>query len=94
MEQWLKCKIMPGQFTGEYAIQGELFDSTTFSLFASEADVQLDEKPVNDKPVKGHIRVILCESKDGLSMVSLPRPTFENGRTITIKANMLEKSPR
>jgi hypothetical protein len=91
MEKWLECTISPGQFTGEFAVQGEMFDSTEFSLFASKEDLKFSEEPSRDKPVKGFIRVIEGIREKDLLLVNLPRPTFENGRTITVKANQLKE---
>ena len=91
MEEWLECTITPGQFSGEYAVQGKLFDATGFSLFAPEKDLVFSGKPTAGKPVKGLIRIVPGAQKDDLLMVSLPRPTFENGRTITINKNQLRE---
>lgn len=92
MEEWLECTITPGQFSGEYAVQGKMFDATDFSLFAPEKDLKFSEEPTAVKPVKGLIRIVPGVQKDDLLMVSLPRPTFENGRTITVKKNQLRKA--
>jgi len=92
MEEWLKCTITPGQFSGEYAVQGEMFDDTSFSLFAPKKDLKFSEEPTADKPVKGLIRIVQCAQKDDLLLVNLPRPTFENGRTITVKKEQLKKA--
>ena len=92
MKEWLECTITPGQFSGEYAVQGNLFDVTGFSLFAPEKDLEFTEKPTADKPVKGLIRIVPGAQKEDLVMVSLPRPTFENGRTITIKKEQLREA--
>lgn len=90
MEKWLECTISVGQFTGEFAVQGEMFDSTVFSLFAPRKDLRLSEEPTGDKCVEGSIRVIPLEQKDELMLIALPRPTFENGRTITVKKNQVK----
>ena len=92
MGKWLECTITPGQFTGEYAIQGEMFDNSDFSLFAPKKDLQFSKEPTRDESVKGLIRVVPGAEKDDLIMVSLPRPTFENGRTITVKKTQLQKA--
>jgi hypothetical protein len=89
MEEWLECIITPGQFSGEYAVQGEMFDNTSFSLFAPEKDLKFREEPTTSQPVKGLIRIVPGVQKDNLLLVSLPRPTFENGRTITVKKDQL-----
>jgi len=90
MENWLDCTISPGQFTGEFAVQGEMFDNTVFSLFAPEEDLQFSEEPTWDKPVKGLIRIVLGPQKDDLVLVALPRPSFENGQEITVKRSQVK----
>lgn len=91
MEKWLECTISTGQFTGEFAVQGKMFDSTDFSLFASEKDLKFnEEKPTGSQHVKGAIRVITLDEKEDLMFVALPRPTFENGQTITVKKNQIK----
>ncbi|MCK4291966.1 MAG: hypothetical protein KAY65_02120 [Planctomycetes bacterium] len=90
MEKWLDCTISPGQFTGEFAVQGKMFDATEFSLFAPKEDLKFSGKPSWDKPVQGFIRVIPGASEGDLLLVSLPRPTFENGRTITVKIDQVK----
>lgn len=90
MEKWLECTISPGQFTGEYAVQGKLFDNTGFSLFAEKEDLKFKEEPTEDKPVVGWIRIVLGPPKDNLLLVRLPQPTFENSQTITVKTNQVK----
>lgn len=36
-----QCEISPGQFTGEYAVSGVMFDGEGFSLFATQSDLRL-----------------------------------------------------
>ena len=92
MGEWLKCTISPGQFSGEYAVQGKMFDDSGFSLFAPKADLRFKEEPTKEKSVEGLVRVVSGATKEDLLLVSLPRPTFENGRTITINENQLKKA--
>ena len=89
MEKWLGCTISPGQFTGEYAVRGNLFNGKGFSLFAEKEDLSFTKEPVLDNPVQGWIRIVLGPPKGDLLLVTLPRPTFENGQTITVKTNQL-----
>jgi hypothetical protein len=89
MKKWLECKIWPGQFTGEYAVQGKLFDNTGFSLFAEKEHLNFSVEPTLERPVEGWIRIELGPGKDNLLLVTLPRPTFENGQTITVKTNQV-----
>lgn len=89
MEKWLECTISPGQFTGEYSVRGILFDGTGFCLFAEETDLRFSRKPQQDNPVQGLIRVASGQLKDDLLLVSLPQATFENGQTITVRADQV-----
>jgi len=90
MEKWLDCRISPGQFDGEFAVHGELFDNSEFSLFAQSKDLKFKEKPTPKKPVKGELRVIPLDQKDDRVLVALPQTTFENGRTITVKKSQVK----
>ena len=91
MEDWLNCTISEGQFSGEFAVQGEMFDSTGFSLFLPENDLFFSKPPKGDEHIKGAIRVRVLDQKDDLILVELPQPTFENGQAITVKANQVRK---
>lgn len=84
MSQWLDCVVSQGQFTGEYAVKAALHDGTEFSLFASEDDVSFHGPPSEDEHVAGRIRVELLSQKENLLLISLPQPTFENGKTVTV----------
>jgi len=48
------------------------------------------EKPTGNEHVEGTIRVIPLDEKEDLMLVALPRPTFENGQTITVKKNQVK----
>lgn len=91
MTTWLNCKISPGQFTGEFAVRGEMFNAKEFSLFAPKKDLKFDEEPVKGgNSVQGSIRVTKLQERDDLVLVELPQPTFENGQTITVKASQVK----
>ena len=91
MENWLSCEISQGQFTGEFAVQAKMFDSSAFSLFALREDLQFDEKELeNSNRVQGLIRILPLKKEGDLVLVALPRPTFENGRTITVNASQIQ----
>jgi hypothetical protein len=85
-EKWLTCSIYPGQFSGEFAVCGRLFDDTAFSMFAEEENLRFDKRPGPDERVGGWIRVLPLGKKGDSLLVFLPQPTFENGQTITVKA--------
>ena len=86
MKNWFSCIISPGQFTGEFAVRGELFDGSGFSLFAQREDIRFKEEPSEAKSVEGWIRVSLLDQKEDMLLVSLPQPTLENGQAITVSA--------
>jgi hypothetical protein len=90
MQDWVNCTISVGQFSGEYGVQGCLFNGRPFSLFAQEKDVMFNEPPQPGKPVTGRICAEIIEKKDDLVLVALPESTFENGRTITVRANQIK----
>ena len=92
MEKWLECTISPGQFAGEFAVKAKTFNSKEVSLFASKEDLQFDRERMSDRPVPGFIRVVPEDQKDDLLLISLPKPTFENGHTITVKNTQLRES--
>ena len=55
---WLRCRIYPGQFSGEYVAQGHYFDSSLFSVIVSENNLNFSgEKPVNGGFVEGFLQI-------------------------------------
>jgi hypothetical protein len=91
MVMWLNCKISPGQFTGEYAVRGKMFNAKEFSLFAPKKDLQFNEETFEKGgSVEGSICVIKLQEKGDLVLVELPQPTFENGQTITVNASQVK----
>lgn len=91
MEQWLECEIFPGQFSNEFSVEGFLSDGSGFSLFAEKRDLKMPREPKSGQPVKGWIRVRPGPIKDDLVLVTLPKPTFENGQTITVKTSQIKR---
>jgi hypothetical protein len=89
MERWLDCRISPGQFTGEFAVQGEMSNSKGFSLFLDGKFLKFESQPGPDAPVKGSIRIRQLDAQGDKVLVELPQPTFENGQTITVKADQI-----
>lgn len=90
MGKWLDCTISQGQFSGEFAVQGELFDNTSFSLFVEREDLDFSNEPEEGRSVQGFVRVTTLDSKDDLCLVALPQPTIENGRAVTVKADKVK----
>lgn len=91
-EGWLECTISPGQFSGEYAVSGILFDGAGFSLFADRNDLRYVGEPEKKQSVEGAIRVFTLASRDNLVLVALPQGTLENGNTITVKREAVTAS--
>lgn len=88
-EQWLRCKIAPGQLMGEFALSGTLFDGTEFSMFARENDVEFEGVPSEEVPVDGWIRVSLRDRRGKLVLVQLPGQAIENGPFVTVNDDQL-----
>ncbi len=92
-EVWLKCVITPGQFTGEYAVQGEAFNGDGFSLFAAEEDLSCRAFPTGDQQTNAALRVRVLEEEGDLRLIQLPQQTLENGQLLTVKADQLTSEP-
>ena len=90
METWLRCKVSPGQFSSEYAVQGEAFDGTGFSLFAPVQTVDLARVPSDGEIVDGWIQVVIEDRKDDLCLVRLPRQVIGYNEYVTVRAEQLE----
>ncbi len=88
-----QCEISPGQFTGEYAVSGVMFDGEGFSLFATQSDLRCSEFPENDQPVPGLIQVEILDEAEGLMLIRLPQRALENGDTLTVRADRVQKIP-
>ncbi len=86
MDAWLDCKISLGQFSGEFAVNGETFDGSPFSLFAAADYLEFAREPEPRQRVEGQIRVQVIQEKDNLMLVRLPQQTLENGYHITVNA--------
>ena len=89
--KWLGCKVSQGQFSGEFAVQGKLFDGTGFSLFVEEEDLRLDNEPLLGQSVDGFVRITALQEQGDLCLVALPQPTMENGNSVTVHANELKE---
>ncbi len=94
MATYLRCRINPGQFSGEFAIHGESHNKETFSMFASEKDVD-GVNPDQESECEGWLRVEVLDRDENLSLVRLPGQTFGNGTTVTVlNSELCERSPR
>jgi hypothetical protein len=92
-QAWLRCTISPGQFSGEYAVKGEMYNGEGFSLFASEEDLECRQFPSGSERTSAWIMVQVIEQDKGLALVGLPAQTLENGQTVTVSASSLKFSP-
>lgn len=66
-----------------------MFDDTAFSLFAPRESLKFDTEPSIEKPVAGRVKIVVVEQLGDLCLVNLPRPTFENGRAITVRMEQI-----
>lgn len=92
MDAKLRCKVFPGQFTAEFAIEGTQSDGNKFSLFAPASLVTSDEPPTRDRSVDGWLQISIWEEKGATTLVRLPRESFEIGRFVTVHSSQLETS--
>ena len=92
-QAWLCCTISPGQFSGEYAVEGEMFDGEGFSLFANEEHLECKRFPLESERASAWIQVQVLEQDRGLMLVRLPSQTLENGQTVTVAATSVKFSP-
>ena len=93
MLNWLRCKILPGQFSGEHGVQGEDANGEGFSLFCPEEFLEYDGEPTFDRPVEGWIQVNVVQRTKDLLLLYLPRRTFGNGPYVTVKKDAVERRP-
>jgi hypothetical protein len=80
----IRCKVYPGQFTGEYAVSAAQVGGGEFSLFVPESYVQADENPTRDRAVDGWLKVSLYKQEGDCAIVQLPRECLESGRYVTV----------
>lgn len=92
-ETWLRCIITPGQFTGEYAVEGETSSGEGFSLFADEDSIECRAYPTGSERAPAWLRVEVLQKQGNLALVKLPRHTMENGDTLTVFSKELKSLP-
>src|SRR5262249_53186667 len=93
MEAQIRCKVFPGQFSGEYAVGAVQANGERFSLFAPAKAVEPDEPPTRDRAVDGWLKVVVCEQAAGRAVVKLPRESFESGRFVTVDVSQFKVRP-
>jgi hypothetical protein len=93
-EYQIRCKVFPGQFSTEYAVECAQADGSKVSLFAPAKDVEPLESPTREHPVGGWLRVTLWEVKGGRAIVKLPRDSFESGRFVTVNLSEFKAPPQ
>lgn len=93
MEQQIRCKVFPGQFSSEYAVKATQADGQAFSLFAPVNSVEVDEPVTRDRAVDGWMKVSIWELKGDKAIVKLPRESFECGRFATVSLTQFKSRP-
>jgi hypothetical protein len=89
---WLKCNASVGQFRDELAIRGRDYEESEFSMFAPKRFIRYQREPHGSDEVRAQVKIAVLAERDGLFLVSLPAQTFDNGSTITVRADQLEES--
>lgn len=88
---WLKCKVSPGQFSGEYAVSAIDHAGAEFSLFTADSNVEHECEEIGEgSECKGRVRVVVLGEKGDLTLVRLPGRTFANGSTVTVRSDQIE----
>jgi hypothetical protein len=90
MDVNLRCKVFPGQFSSELAIEGVQADGKGFSLFAPTNYVICDEPVTRDRSVEGWLKVSVWEDQGDKVLVRLPRESFESGLFVTVAPALLD----
>ncbi|MGO8748102.1 MAG: hypothetical protein ACLQNE_19180 [Thermoguttaceae bacterium] len=90
---WLRCKVSPGQFTGEYVVAAKDFRGYGFSLFVPDEYVHGQDHVSGDGPVDGLVQVEVLERSVDLALVRLPRVALQNGQTVTVRISELVRRP-
>jgi hypothetical protein len=90
---WLRCKVSPGQFTGEYVVAAKDFRGQGFSFFVPDEYVQGQDQMSGDVPVDGLVQVAVLEQSSDLVLVRLPRVALQNGQTVTVRSSDLVRKP-
>jgi len=90
MEQQIRAKVFPGQFSNEYAVKAKQANGEWFSLFAPLAAVEVDEPVTRERAVDGWLKVTVWEHKGDKVIVKLPRESFESGRFVTVTVGDLK----
>jgi len=93
MPHWLHCKVLPGQFSNEFVVEGQSASGEGFSLFCPEEFVEFENEPSFERPADGWIQVQIVETAKGVRLVCLPRHTFGGGPYVTVRADAVERRP-
>jgi hypothetical protein len=89
----IRCKVFPGQFSSEYAVEGVQVTGERFSLFAPVNAVETDEPPTRDRAVDGWLKVGIWELAGSRAIVRLPRESFESGQFVTVSVSQFKTRP-
>jgi hypothetical protein len=97
---FVKCRLEPGMFKGEWLVVLDAFDPENerdlkVQLFADLKEVaKVEGTPKRNQPVPGWLRVSLVKAKNRLAQVVLPQPATPIGETIFVKQELVRlKSP-
>jgi len=93
MKAEIRCKVFPGQFSNEYAVECVDANRKNFSLFAPANQVESDELPTRDKAVDGWLNVTLWETSGDVAVVRLPRESFESCSFVTVNFSQFRSVP-
>jgi hypothetical protein len=93
MRAKLRCRVSPGQFSSECAVEVQSYNGRRFSLFAGKDELTFPGTPTENESVDGWINVEILEQDRNLYLIRLPQTTLENGPFLTVRADQLDHVP-
>ena len=93
MDAYIECRIAPGQFSGEYAVELKTARGESVSLFAPREFLDFDREPQRGEVVEGRLQVVVVreDEQTGLTFVRLPRRALENGHHLVVKSGHIRQ---
>ena len=94
MDTWIECVVVPGQFSGEYAVQIDTYDGKSLILFARDDEVELEGPVGGSGPKRARLAASIVDRSGDLLLVRLPRQTLENGQYVTLKESQIQQEAK
>jgi len=89
-DTWLRCTVIPGQFSSEYAVTAHQANNAEFSLFAPLEYIDCAGDPTLQEPTDAWLRVEVWGQQGEMYLIRLPQPSFESGHFVTVNGDQLK----